>query len=104
MTDLAKLAAGTVKNAEKVLPDLSGDELRELHALEKAGEGRVTLLGAIEAELDDRPMGERDAGLQAIFNQGRFAAKNGITCTESPHSAGPKRDAWVQGWKSAGKD
>lgn len=54
MTDLAKLTEGTVAEAEKALAKLSDAELTELHDLEQAGQGRTTLLAAIDKERDGR--------------------------------------------------
>lgn len=54
MADIKKLSEGTVKDAQKALPNLSDAELNELEQAEKDGDGRVTLLEAIESEREGR--------------------------------------------------
>lgn len=106
MADVKKLADGTVKDAEKALPDLSDAELNELREAEAKGKGRVTLLDAIdserlsrESEADEPETEPRDAAEVKAYEQGRHARKNGIGKAESPHGKGDLRDAWVEGWK-----
>lgn len=100
MADLQKIADGTVADAEKALSGLNAQELRDLRDLEKNGKDRVTLIDAIDAELEGRDETEtRDAAEVAAYNQGRHARKSGIGEAESPHGKGALRDAWVEGWK-----
>lgn len=98
MADIAELTEGTVADAEKALPDLSAADLAELREAEKAGKNRKTLLEAIDAELADRPAPKRDAAIEAAYNKGRHARKNGIGRGDCPFSAGEMRDAWREGW------
>lgn len=54
MTDLKKLAEGTVDDISAKLSSLSDDDLKTLHDAEEDGAGRTTLLGAIDRERDSR--------------------------------------------------
>tara|TARA_Y100001951_G_scaffold103324_1_gene111893 strand:+ start:708 stop:1043 length:336 start_codon:yes stop_codon:yes gene_type:complete len=103
---MQELANGTVAEVSKKLPGLAAFELEELHDIEHAkANPRTTLLDAIHREQDDRKAAgenveapKRDAAVQAAYDKGRHARRNGIGRYQSPYSKGEMRDAYVEGW------
>lgn len=63
MANVKELSEGTVKDAQDALPDLTDAELAELRKLEEDGDGRVTLLDAIDSEIEGR--GDKLTGREA---------------------------------------
>lgn len=99
-----EIAKGTVAEISERLPILAGWELAELHDLEEAKDNpRVTLLDAIHREQDDRKEAAGgvplDAAMKAEYDRGRMAYRRGIAEDQCPHGAGPRRDAWAEGWR-----
>ena len=102
MTDLNKLAEGTVEDISGKLAGLSDDDLKSLHDIEEAGAGRTTLLSAIDRERDGR--GEKSIDKSAKSDSVAFDGEEGLRARNETMTPGRLRAEGQTGTASKAKN